>query len=189
MASLEEALPLAELRRELRLRSAADDVLLVRHRAAAIAFVSRYIGRAIVSAADVEVRVPAPTGARDVVSFFVADPVAPDGALAVKYRAFSRGRGPSRPDSIDAGDKVAYRNRIDAWPPADGWPDWRLEAGFAVVVGVGVPAGDLEPEWGQAAVLVARELYEGNILDALPSQNVVERLLRNHVQWLGGPTE
>ena len=178
MATLDQVVTIPELRRELRLRSAANDDLLTRHRRAAVGYVERLIERAIVTREDVELRAAVPAGAGDILTFRVRDAVAPSGAPAVRYRPADAVRGPDRTATVNAGGVAVDVARVDVWPPADGWPAMHAEAGVSLTINVGVPEADLRPEWGQAAVLVARELYDGNALDALPSSGVVERLLR-----------
>ena len=180
MATPEEALPLADLREDLGIRSSLRDRRLARHRAAALAHVEQLVARNIVDRDDVEVRACIPERADQVIRFPVLDAKAPGAgaALAVRYRAAASARGPTRDATVDAGDVAIFFDRVEAWPPAEGWPAMREEAGVSIRVAAGMAADELPAEWAQAATLVARELYEGNALDSLPSGGVVDRLVR-----------
>ena len=183
MATLDEILTLSDLKRELRIRSAFHDPLLERHRASAIGHVSALISRPLVSRSGVELLADAPCRGDDILVFRARDVVGAGGALPVHYRAQASARGPARDATIDAGGVAVSAGAVEAWPPADGWPAMRAEVGVGVIVDVGVASEVVaaHPQWGQAAVLVARELYEGNALDALPSGNALERLV--HPFW------
>ena len=185
MATLDDVLSLADLRRELRIRSTLNDALLERHRAAAIGHIEQRVDRSIVDRPSVSVRAAAPGRDDEIIIFkvldaarFTGDAGANPAALSVRYRAAGAARGPARDSAIDAGGVALERDRVQAWPPPAGWPAMREEVGVEVVVAVGMDAGDIRIEWGQAAVLIARELYEGNALDNLPSGGVVDRLVR-----------
>ena len=63
---------------------------------------------------------------------------------------------------------------VDSWPARD------TSVFYEATLDVGIASGKAPPEFASAALMIVRELQEGNMLDKL-DPNIVDLILKDHV--------
>ena len=182
MATSDDVITIAELRGDIGLSSEEDDARLSAYRSAAISLVEKWTDRVILDRTGQ--RFGGRLGRLDGCMLFNASDVVQPSTLDIRYRPSSSRPGAARTATVsmsasEVTDKVMVGDRdVMIYAPDDGWPSMSSIPYPEATFSQGIAAAHIPDPWKIAVSFLAREMYEGNMLDSIPRGSFVSVLLR-----------